>query len=279
MGLARVQPLGKLAPYLVSVVLCLTITSAAMAASPKTIVFYDPDANHQAIVAITARINKHLKSVDPDLVFQPIQSRKDFENYVKKNRPGFAIVSSQVLRTGFASRMKLTPFLVPESEGEVVYRKVLVSRSKELPKNLRGISTAVAILDKNPKAAGKAALRLLDESGYPTGKAIVVPVSKDIDALLALSFGQVKAALVTPKSMKVLMRINPSAGKSLIELHETNPILRSPLCRLPGNAKAKDAEILKKAFGTMADSKPGREAMALLGIQKWVDFQKSMWKQ
>ncbi len=55
----------------------------------------------------------------------------------------------------------------------------------------------------------------------------VIPVAKDIDALLALSFGQVQAALVTPDSVEVLKRINPGASAKFRTVYTTSPILRA----------------------------------------------------
>lgn len=56
----------------------------------------------------------------------------------------------------------------------------------------------------------------------------IVTVPKDIDALLALSFGQVDAALVTPISVDVLREVNPQVASKFRILAETAKILRSP---------------------------------------------------
>ena len=171
------------------------------------------------------------------------------------------------------------PLLVPESNGTVVFHKVLVSMGTAPLARLEGVLTAVAAIDKNPQRAGKEWMKLLAANGFATKGVMVLPVSKDIDALLALSFGQVKAALVTPRSTEVIKRINPTLSQSLRIVHQTKSVLRSPLCVVSGNASSKDVAMVRRAFESITASGGGRQAMALLGYDKWVPFKKSMWRR
>ncbi|SVE47816.1 uncharacterized protein METZ01_LOCUS500670, partial [marine metagenome] len=71
---------------------------AEAAPAQQRILFYDPDANHQAIVQVSAWFNRFLQKVEPTLKFQALTSREDFQAMLKQKDVAFAIVSSHVLR-------------------------------------------------------------------------------------------------------------------------------------------------------------------------------------
>ncbi|MBK8011230.1 MAG: PhnD/SsuA/transferrin family substrate-binding protein [Deltaproteobacteria bacterium] len=250
--------------------------SPAGANDPKMIVLYDPDANHQALGDITAAFNAYAATSEARFTLQPVESRTAFETLLTEQRPPFAIVSSSTLRAPWGREFGLNPLLVPSSKGDVFYRKALVSNVARLLTSLKGVSTAVAVIDVDPKAAALDALAPLTEAGFETEGAIVVPVTKDIDALLALAFKQVDAALVTTKSMDVLTRVNPALSKLLKVTKETAPLLRPPLCSVGTNAGPEDIVAVMQLFAQMNQTDAGQRLMSLLGFDAWTPYKKSM---
>ncbi len=232
----------------------------------RLIAFYDPDANHQAILSIMNGFNAFLKNEGVPLRFQPVMSTEKLEELLRSSSVDFAIVSSSYLKE-HPSRLK--PLLVPEANGQHSYRKVLIDRGVGEP-NLAGKN--IAATTGEGKDRGSTVLAMLKRAGIPADGALVIPVAKDVDALLALSFGQVQAALVTPTSVEVLKRINPVAAKSLRKIYETDPILRAPLCAV---GTATNTQLLA-ALQRMEQDPDGRRAIRSLGFDRWVVYQSNM---
>lgn len=249
------------------------------AAAPPTagepadlLLFYDPDANHQAIVNITSWFNTYLRDSGSGLSFQPVKDRAAFESLLGEPSTKFAIVSSAFLREG--KEKGLSALLVPSSSGDVYYRKKLIDRGQGQLGDLSGANIAATVTDRS--RGGEVVLESLRAAGIEIGSAHIIPVSKDIDALLALSFGQVQAALVTPSSVEVLKRINPAAVASFRTVLETKPILRSPLCSVTKNTTAEEREKITAAIKKMVEDENGRKATRTLGFDQWVPYEPRM---
>jgi ABC-type phosphate/phosphonate transport system substrate-binding protein len=106
-----------------------------------------------------------------------------------------------------------------------------------------------------------------------------VPVSKDVDAALALTLNQVDAALTTPGSLQVLMRINPSGASTLREVYKSPKILRPPLCLLSDKIPPERRKRVIDAIKNMADDAQGKQAMQAMGFNGWMVFEQWMLKK
>jgi ABC-type phosphate/phosphonate transport system substrate-binding protein len=258
--------------------LAMALTGArAHAGSERVVVFYDPDANHQAILNIIASFNGYLHEVDPSLVFQPVQSAEAFERVLHDKNTEFAILSSEYLRADKGD--DLTPLLVPASKGDIYYRKLLVDLGQGKAGELEGQAIAATLSGDNPQVAQAHVLDRLRDGGVHVKSALIIPVSKDIDALLALSFGQVKAALVTASSIEVMQRINPSAVRNLRIVYQTAQILRSPLCAVDARASAEHRREMAETLRKMATNPEGQRAMLTMGFDAWMPYENGMMKR
>jgi ABC-type phosphate/phosphonate transport system substrate-binding protein len=251
-----------------------SLSPGALAAEPseQLVLFYDPDANHQAIVNIAGWLNSYLTTAASKHRFQPVQDRAAFEKLSAQPAAEYAIVASTYLREVGTTRLR--PLLVPSSGGNVHYRKLLVGRA-QTSRDLKNANIAATVVVSG-SAGTESVLRLLRNLGVQAQGAHVIPVSKDIDALLALSFGQVDAALVTPTSLAVLERINPAAVKSFTTIVETRPILFSPLCAVSRNTTPDEQKKMTAVFTEMGKDENGRKAMHMLGFEQWVPFEPRM---
>ena len=233
----------------------------------RTVVFYDPDANHEAILQITNWFSEFLRSVDPQLKLQPVRSIGTFEKLARNGQADFAILpSAYVQRRGKAGN--LVPLLVPSYKGDVRYRKVLFAAAGS-----EKMATVAAT-----SAGGGAAdvVRTLTASGVKMEGVTVIPVSKDVDALLALVFGQVDAALVMPESLEVIKTIQPGAENAIRKLSETKPIVRPPMCAISDVATPELQTKLVAAMKRMNTDAAGARAMRTLGLDAWVAYDPSM---
>ncbi len=249
---------------------------AADAPPPKqTILFFDPDANHEAIIPISGWFNQFLQEAGLPLRFQPVQGFQVFTAMLKEEATQYVIVSSQFL--GHPEASGLQPLLVPSSGGDVYYRKVLLDRGAEGPADLKSKTIAMTTGSGQFKEQSERLVQNLRPKGREVDRPRFLQVSKDVDALLALAFSRVDAAIVTPTSVDVLKRINPKTVESFRVVTETERVLRAPLCRLkttPTNPALEQR--LLALFKKMADSDPGKKAMRSLTFDSWVDFDPGM---
>ncbi|MCC6810434.1 MAG: PhnD/SsuA/transferrin family substrate-binding protein [Deltaproteobacteria bacterium] len=253
-------------------IVVLTVARVVSAGEGR-IVYFDPDANHQAIVNTISLFNDFLNEANLGLVFQPVSTASSLHDLVAGNQAEFAILSANVLRN--SKSLNLAPILVPSSGGDIYYRKSLVDAGGGTPDDLEGKGVAVTVSGGDTASAAQQILEGLRNAGHHVKSISVIPVSKDVDALLALSFGQVAAALVTDKSVEVLKRINPSAAAGLRTIFQTQPILRSPLCSVGAVSIARKKQ-LSDAFKKMAASRAGGRAMQTMGFDQWTDFEGRM---
>ncbi len=256
----------------VGLVLILAVSDAS-AAAEKHVVLFDPDANHDAIVSITGTFNEYLRRSGGNLKFQPILRQKDFDEALRHPDTELAIVASDYL-----SRTKegeLVPLLVPSSNGDPYYRKLLVDRGK----GTAGVLDGQMIAATGEDQSGKTMLALLREGGLGVKNAAILPVQNDINALLALSFGEVAAALVTPSSVQLLRDVNPGLVQGLRTVYQTPRILRAPLCvahnRIPVAKRKEVVELFRKMMGDPG----GERVMHTLGFDQWQPFEPGMVKK
>ena len=240
------------------------------------IVYFDPDANHQAIVNIATWFTDYLASASVELVFQAVESREAFERLLADPKTRFALVSSSYVATADA---RLDPILVPQVGGDPFYYKVLIDVGTGDGRELSGKNLAASVIAKPGSSNFKELLQGLAAGGVRVDGVHVIPVAKDIDALLALSFGQVQAALVTPESVEVLKRINPGVAAKFRAVYRTSPILRAPMCEVGKKSSARERANLVSALQRMSQSDDGRKAMRTMGFEGWLPFQPEMLKR
>ncbi len=227
----------------------------------QELLYFDPDANHQAIVAIQNIVSSYLQARGVTLVFQPVQRRAKFNELLSGGKPMAAIVASTVLKDIKPNRLRI--LLVPTSGGSMYYRKRLVDRS--VSGSFVGKTIATAMSDSSAESQQRALQDFRKAGVLPN--VTLIPVAKDIDGLLALSFGQVDGAVVTQSSIDVLKRLNPAAAANIRIVYETSDILRSPLVSF--GLSTEYEKKLTDAFADMARDPRGLQALQIMGFDGW----------
>ncbi|MEM6532898.1 MAG: PhnD/SsuA/transferrin family substrate-binding protein [Myxococcota bacterium] len=249
-----------------AIVTLIGFMPTSIAAGEKTIVFFDPDANHQAISRFTTRFSGYLQSRGLSLNLQAVQSREAFKEVLRQPTTQFALANPSYL----GSSSNLAPIMVSTSDGSAFYRKVLV-RLGDATGSLKGKTLAAALPLERVSSANRVLAQILPARLAPR-QVLVIAVTKDIDALLALAFGQVDAALVTPASIALLGRINPQAKAKLSVVFQTDPQLRPPLYEVSGRAGVPARKKLVTALRDIFADAEGRQAMQVMGIDGWIDY-------
>jgi len=254
-------------------IICVLGVCLPVAAQPIKIFFFDPDANLKNVGRLKAQMQSYLNTHDQEIHFQPFTKSSIFEHEMSVQAPQFALVSSLYLGKG-SREFKLTPILIPAREGKLTYRKVLVAIGDNVDKNnLVGKTLATTLV-------GESGRRWLDSHvlkalSLKADSLRLIVVTKDIDALLALSFRQVDLALVAPHNIDVLKRVNPMAVNNLKILVYSHPILRSPLCSV-GDVPPKVIERVTELFMGMSKTPLGQKTLNLLGFDEWKAFKPGM---
>ena len=210
----------------------------------ETIFIFNPETRITRIRKVKSGIENHLKSKGIHTDVYIFVKSEDFENSVSRLKPDLAIVSSYYYSL-MASKYKWHAVLSGHKDGEKIFTKVLVT--------LKSLNNPQQLINKNlaTVSLGASSLSFIDSllpSGLSTENIHVVSVSKDIDAMIALAFEQVEAAIVTIASFNKLKKNNPVAVKNLHIMQKLNPIQYPKIAVFP---KAESIEKLTSALKEM----------------------------
>ena len=245
----------------------------AAADSDSNIIFYDPDANYEAVPRIVKGLNEHFARQLPGFHLRAVSDLAGLMGSISSIHATYALVASDSLDS--LKKLGAIPLLVPEVAGSVYYKKILVDRGAGVAGELQGKRIAAAIGDRSA-SAGTLVLGRLKTAGLKVTGALLIATSKDFDALLGLTFGQADAALVTAESVDVLRSVNPMAAKNLRTVWTSGNILRPVLVALrPDEGGAESRNSVVRAFVNMEETPVGKGAMQSLGFERWVPFNAS----
>jgi hypothetical protein len=251
--------------------LLLMIVGAAAQAHPRRVILYDPDIDVSTVADVVAAFNALMGSLGPDWQFEAVVQEDRFEVLMAEEQETFAFVTSAYLRTH--AHAGLQPLLVPAAQGDVFYRKKLVASKVPAGGDLAGRAIAVSGVGRAHTRREAGVLREL--AGMGVNDPVLFPVPKDVDALMAIHFSQVDAALVTPGALDVLRRTSPGSVAGLQELGETPGILRTPFCAR-GDIPQADVDAITHKLVHLADAPGGMDIMRRLAFDAMVPYNARM---
>ena len=256
--------------YLVLIIL-ISVISPDKSEAKKTVMFFDPDANLTNIVKVKGALQRYLRKIDPKTKFQPITKYKTFQRLIKRKKPDLLIISSHYYKA-HAESLSLKPVFIAEKQGKLSYSKILLTKSEASKgsvsiKSIATTSTRDYVKSLDFKKANIKAANLS-----------VIQVTKDIDALLALSYGQVESALLVPDSLEYLKAANPESVKGMKKVFNTPKTINPVLC-VVGDNKDSEMKAFLDAFKNISNDKDGKAFMNFLGYSKWITPPKKIIKQ
>jgi len=160
---------------------------------------------------------------------------------------------------------ELRPLARPIRDGQVFDRRALVAaREASSTADIAGGSIA-ATVPAAGRGSGSATLARFRRE-HPDVR--VIPVPKDIDALLAVGFGQVDGAFVSMTQFEMLARVNPALTANL---HEIGYSIASPFPAVyaTGYADTEAIANLRRALASAGDTESGQKLVRLLGHDGW----------
>jgi hypothetical protein len=203
----------------IKLTIVILFLSAAYTGHTETLFVFNPEAKASHIASIRADFENYLKSqgIGADVYVFAVPS--DFQDSVGRLKPSAAIVASYYYNL-MKSKYLWKALLAGHKEGEKVYNKVMVAS--------KSVSDPLQLKDKSLAAVCPGSSSSYIDSMLPAGLSAenvrIVSVSKDIDAIMALGFEQVQAAIVTKENFEKLEKINPDAVRNLHILQSMNPI-------------------------------------------------------
>lgn len=238
--------------------LCILLWTPVLArADDAELFFFSPDWGPGNLNTLAEAADRALSASGLDLRFQAFARYEDLATQLSSARPALVLVPHWVA-AAHGKDLQLEPLLRPTRSGRDTYHKVLMTK---------GRAASLADLVDSTIAAAAHPAGPPDIPGLDSSRARIIPVPKDIDALLALSFGQVDAALVTRAQFEILSQVNPRGTSDLWEVARTRDV---PLPRLYGTRHVDPSRARKLAVGiaSLGSTPEGRHLINLLGFDE-----------
>lgn len=254
----RCAILGGTLPSLSVCLLGIAFLAAPLPAqAEQKIYFFNQEANINNFASLKMEFDTYLGSLG-GYQLKPFNDRKIFEGSVSGNKDGILLLSSWHYEK-LKKKLSLKPVLVGVFNGKSTQRKVLCVR-KDFGNPKSGTMKIASAGSKEYTS------NILDEIlGAHGNELTVMPVPKDIDALMAVGYGMATAALTSENSLSNLEKINPKQYSQLKQLGKSSEMF------LMIAATPADAELENKPLMTvlmkMGASAEGESKLRMLGLQ------------
>jgi len=245
------------------VVSALAIPATACAQNPEFF-FFSPDFGPGNLSGLTEAAEAYFDEAEYDVGFQPFARFEDFEREYVRRKPQFVVAPQRVVKDRCLSS-KLLPLAHPVRGGQGFGRRSLMAGPAISKTSGLKNGSVAATLPSGSDTIRSAALAQLRHD-FPSIR--IIPVPKDIDALLAVGFGQVDAAFVSNTQFGQLAKINPRLTDKLHDLGYTEEI-PFPTVYATEFATPQDIEGLRSAMHTINETGTGKRLTALLGYDGW----------
>jgi ABC-type phosphate/phosphonate transport system substrate-binding protein len=247
-------------------VLMLILVSASY--SNVTVFFFNPDAEVADAATMVRTSMAYFNAVGSSVRFQPVARHEAMTNLVtqQKQAKAFIIAIGMIDSLGGGINQVLVPV---NEDGNKTFTKIVLAREGDVSAVDELAGKAIA-----STSVGQDSLRFLNEylfstAGYDVNSSRVIFVGKDLDALLAVRFGQVQAAVIAAKNFDRIAEINPVAVTGVNNILTSKEISESPLC-VVDDLPADQVEEIKKVFLDMHNHPAGQEFLKTLGFSEWL---------
>lgn len=244
--------------------LAALLVPATAHAQASEFFFFSPDFGPGNLSGLTEAAEDYFKDADADVGFQPFARIEDFEREFAVRKPAFVVVPERVA-VARCLRAQLHPLAFPVRGERSFGRRSLMARA--------GIDSVTALTNGSVAAtlpAGDETIRsaAISKLKHDVPGIRIIPVPKDVDALLAVGFGQVDAAFVSSTQFDQLAKINPRLTNDLHELGYSEEI-PFPMVYATEFATQQNVDNLRALMHTVNDTESGKRLSALLGYDGW----------
>jgi len=236
-------------------------------ANEITIFFYNPDAAPNDPTTLIKAATDYFKKINQNIKVQPVIDVEVFVNLIKDKKARVFIAPEGLIKT-LGGDVKV--IMSPENDKNTnAYNKLLLVKE-----NTAASVEELSGANIGTTSMGSESLSLLNEylfssANFDVNKSKVIWVKKDLDAVLATKFGQMKAAIISEKNWSKIESVNPAALKGVTILLKSKEIPEAPLAVASDLSQA-EIDILVSAFSDMDKSPEGQAFLKILGYSKWL---------
>ncbi|PHQ64608.1 MAG: hypothetical protein COB99_08815 [Sulfurimonas sp.] len=230
--------------------------------------FYTTEAHISDFKSLKVGFDKYLGK-HGDYEFQPFNDKKTFEKYLK-DKNSIVVLSSWHYKK-ISKKFYLEAKLVAQKKATIRDTKILVGKIKDLREDvkvlvgLKDLPLKGVVTSAYDNEYTKELLSALTNNKSDNLSVLIVP--KEIDALMSVSFGMSRFALVSRDSLRLLKKINPRLSNSLKIYKESKPTYRILVaCNKIDKEKLK----LMLVFEKMNLDNNGKNILKMIGIDKLV---------
>jgi hypothetical protein len=244
--------------------LALLGSAELAAAEPVRLFYFSPDFSPGNLSVLTQAADAYFRESKANTRFQAFVRFEDFEREFLAQKPEFVVVPDWANDTRCLGS-ELRALAKPVRGGESHGRKALIAR----PTVRRVADIAKGSIAATMMPGGAASGSALDRIRRDHPGVRIIPVPKEIDALLAVAFGQVDAAFVSTGQFDLLAGVSPKLGTDLKEIGyaESTPF---PMIYATAYATNEQAENVRNALSSVASIGTGKRFISLLGYDDWV---------
>jgi hypothetical protein len=245
-------------------VLAALLLPSAAYADGSEFFFFSPDFGPGNLSGLTQAAEAYFKDADADVHFQPFALIEDFERQFAERKPQFVVVPERIV-VARCLGSQLRPLAFPVRGNRSFGRRTLMARAGIDSANGLANGSVAATLPSNDETVHSDAISRLKHD-FPGIR--IIPVPKDVDALLAVGFGQVDAAFVSNAQFDQLTKINPRLTENLNELGYSEEI-PFPMVYATEFATQENVDKLRALMHTVNDTASGKRLTTLLGYDAW----------
>lgn len=238
------------------------------AAARQKIYFYNPESNINNFSSLKTEFDSYLSGVG-NFEFQPFASAQTFEQFLSQEQESIFLLSGWHFHN-VRAKYAMKPLLVGSVGGKPTQRRGLFAR--------KAVADLGALKGQKIASAGSREFtqNLLNQMFQQRGRpelaetVRIIPVPKDIDALMAVALGLASAALTTDGSVEQLKTINAKHYETLHRLGESDEL---PRVIVAVKESSPDTVFpLVKALERMASLPKGEYAMQMIGLDGWQQY-------
>lgn len=242
---------------------CLLLCCGAVSTQAETIVVYhfNPESHSDRNLVLKNTFDQYFQ-VSHNIQLQPVDDRATFAALIANKPASLFIMSDWQYHQLESSNNDLTPYLRGIKDGNDTFRKLLIGKAPLSPQH-----ATLAVSGTEDYVYSLLGSMRLNTAPLPMQQLRLLTVPKDIDALLAVSFGMADAALATENSYEKYELLYRNEYQLLKVLGTSTPQKRLVVALYRQHLPA--LQVALEALLDMSQSPNGQLGLKLLGLDEW----------
>jgi len=240
------------------------LTTLKVSASEKIILcFYSSETNINNFKSLKMEFDNYLSKFG-SYEFQPFSDRDAFEKHIREKKEKQLLFLSSWHYNKICKEYLLKPSLVGMRNGKNYQKRILVTTPKFA--NLNSVKAGPVASASNIQHS-RSELSAMFKDKESAESVRILPVPKDVDALMSVGFDMARAALITENALNDLKMLDPLLYEKMKVLSEGKASLLL-IMAVPEDSE-KDIEQIVKIIKNMPDDPDGKNIIKMLDLDGW----------